>query len=87
MQPMLNYWEAALHAMGGALAHEKSYWSLVDFKWENDKWRYCNQSDMCYRAYFPRLLSQFNFVDFVVSLLITLSSLEVPKPAHIHGRR
>jgi hypothetical protein len=45
MQPMLNYWEAALCATGGALAHDKSYWSLIDFKWENGKWRYCDQSD------------------------------------------
>ena len=46
MQPMLDYWEAALRATGGALAHEKSYWTLIDFRWDGktNAWRYRRQS-------------------------------------------
>ena len=46
MQPMLDLWESALRATGGAVAHEKSYWHLVDFYWKDGAWRYRKVSDI-----------------------------------------
>jgi hypothetical protein len=57
MQPMLNYWEAALHATGGALAHEKSHWCLVDFKWENGKCAIATSPTCLVTSPFPMALT------------------------------
>ena len=40
MQAMLDTWEGGIRATGGAIVPEKSHWYLVDFKWQNDVWRY-----------------------------------------------
>jgi len=46
MQLSVNHWEGLLWAMGGVLVLEKCFWYLVDFKYNNNKWRYkcCNQA-------------------------------------------
>jgi len=40
MQVVLSLWEQGLHAMGGALVPKKSFWYLIDFKWQGSKWKY-----------------------------------------------
>ena len=40
MQDMVDIWEGGIQATGSAIVLEKSHWYLVDFKWENDTWRY-----------------------------------------------
>lgn len=48
MQNVLDHWEGLLHTTGGALAPEKSYWHLIDFKWNRAtlQWNYRPKSDM-----------------------------------------
>jgi hypothetical protein len=46
MQEVLNYWEGSLRATGGAIAHEKSYWHLIDFKLKSTKWTYRTIADV-----------------------------------------
>jgi len=40
MQVALSLWEQGLCAMGGALVPKKSFWYLIDFKWQGSKWKY-----------------------------------------------
>jgi len=40
MQAALSLWEQGLCAMGGALVPEKSFWYLIDFRWQGSKWKY-----------------------------------------------
>ena len=40
MQEVIDHWEGALRTSGGAIAHDKSYWHLVDFKWNGTRWVY-----------------------------------------------
>ena len=40
-QRMLNTCAGALHATGGMIEASKSYWYLIDFKWDNRKQRGC----------------------------------------------
>jgi hypothetical protein len=35
MQRSMNYWEGGLRATGGAIAPEKTFWYLIDYKWTN----------------------------------------------------
>ena len=40
MQTLLDMWESALRATGGAVAFDKSYWYLIDFHWNGNSWQY-----------------------------------------------
>jgi hypothetical protein len=40
MQEVVDMWEGGLRASGGALAATKSYWFLIHFVFENNRWRY-----------------------------------------------
>jgi hypothetical protein len=42
IQSMLDHWEGGLHATGGALVPQKSYWYGIDFEWHTTKlkWEY-----------------------------------------------
>jgi len=40
MQQGIDAWEGGIRATGGALVPEKSFWYLVDFKWQAGKWSY-----------------------------------------------
>ena len=42
MQETINCWEGLIAATGGAMAPLKSWWYLVDFAWNNGKWKYIN---------------------------------------------
>ena len=44
-QQGLSLWSDMLHATGGALAPEKSYWYLIEIKRKNGKWQYVSQAD------------------------------------------
>jgi hypothetical protein len=33
-------WDGGLTVTGGALEPSKSFWYLVDYTWDNGKWRY-----------------------------------------------
>ena len=46
MQAVLNLWESALRATGGAIAHEKSYWHLIDFKYSDGRWSYRSKEEV-----------------------------------------
>ena len=45
-QSSLNHWQGAGRASGGALAPDKSFWYLIDFIWDTNRWRYRSTSDM-----------------------------------------
>ena len=47
MQRMINHWQGGLFATGGLLVPSKSYWYLVDFKWNEAKgtWQYKKNND------------------------------------------
>ena len=45
-QEMMTYWEESIRATGGAVAHDKSYWYLVDFALSGKKWRYRTIDEM-----------------------------------------
>jgi hypothetical protein len=40
MQQALTHWEEALRITGGALEPTKTFWYLIDFKWDNGNWQY-----------------------------------------------
>jgi len=40
MQAVLALWEQGLHATGGSLVPQKSFWYLIDFQWQGCEWRY-----------------------------------------------
>ncbi len=42
MQKVVDTWEGGIRASGGALVPSKSYWFLIHFIFENNKWRYAN---------------------------------------------
>ena len=44
LQSMLTLWEELMDVNGGAIAPDKCWWYLVDFKWRNGKWRMFNAS-------------------------------------------
>jgi len=44
MQCMINTWAGALHATGGAIEPSKSYWYLIDFKWNTRRLAWENKS-------------------------------------------
>ena len=46
VQDAIDHWEGGLHASGGALAPEKSYWYWIDFQYERGKWRYKTAAEM-----------------------------------------
>jgi hypothetical protein len=46
MQEVIDHWEGALRTSGGAIAHDKSYWHLVDFKWNGSRWAYRKASEV-----------------------------------------
>jgi hypothetical protein len=45
MQEVLDTWEGGLRASGGALVPTKSYWFLIHFIFENNKWRYARLNE------------------------------------------
>ena len=47
-QSFFDHWEGGVKATGGAVhPHpEKSYWSLVDFKWTGTQWVYRTKHQM-----------------------------------------
>jgi hypothetical protein len=50
-QEALKLWEGMLHATGGALAPEKSYWYLVEVIRSNGKWTYTRESQQPFDMY------------------------------------
>jgi hypothetical protein len=42
MQQVVDTWEGGLRASGGALVPSKSYWYLLHFIFEQNKWRYAS---------------------------------------------
>jgi hypothetical protein len=50
-QEALRLWEGLLHATGGALAPEKSYWYLVEVIRLNGKWTYTRESRQPFDLY------------------------------------
>jgi hypothetical protein len=46
MQVVIDHWEGALRTSGGAIAHDKSYWHLIDFRWTGRQWVYRKASDI-----------------------------------------
>jgi hypothetical protein len=43
---VLDCWGGVLRATGGALVPEKSYWYVIDFKWDGQQWAYPSKTDM-----------------------------------------
>jgi hypothetical protein len=50
-QEALELWEGLIHATGGALAPEKSYWYLVEVIRSNGKWTYVRESQQPFDLY------------------------------------
>jgi hypothetical protein len=38
LQKSLDLWEGRIHAMGGAIELDKSFWYLIDFVWQHRNW-------------------------------------------------
>jgi hypothetical protein len=45
LQAMLDEWDAFMEVTGAAIAPNKCWWYLVDFKWTNGKWKYINAGE------------------------------------------
>jgi hypothetical protein len=45
MQAVVDTWEGGLRASGGALVPSKSYWYLIHFKFQKNKWSYASIAD------------------------------------------
>ena len=45
MQSLVDTWEGGLRASGGALVPDKSYWYLIHFTFQNNRWRYTSIED------------------------------------------
>jgi hypothetical protein len=45
MQAVVDTWEGGLRASGGALVPNKSYWYLIHFTFQNNRWRYASIDD------------------------------------------
>ena len=45
MQSVVDTWEGGLRASGGALVPDKSYWYLIHFTFQNNRWRYTSIED------------------------------------------
>jgi hypothetical protein len=43
MQQALDLWEGGIRAIGGAIVPEKSYWDLIDFKWQQGNWLFMTE--------------------------------------------
>ena len=46
LQDVVDHWEGGVRATGGALVPTKSWWYLIDFVWEDNKWRYSSKEDI-----------------------------------------
>jgi hypothetical protein len=40
LQASLDTWEGSPNATCGVVVREKTFWYLIDFQWDNGKWRY-----------------------------------------------
>jgi len=40
MQCLLAMWHGLLRATGGDLVPDKCFWDLINFKWQNQQWKY-----------------------------------------------
>ena len=45
MQNTIDLWEGCLRSTGGALNPDKSFWSVIDYRWDRGKPKYCSISD------------------------------------------
>ena len=50
-QDAVNYWEGLLRATGGTVEPSKTFWYLVDFKWDKGKWQYHSSADQLNRLH------------------------------------
>ena len=46
MQVVIDHWESTLRTSGDAIAHDKSYWHLIDFRWNGRQWVYRKASEI-----------------------------------------
>ena len=46
LQDIINTWEGLLAATGGALVPSKSFFYLIDFKWDGTEWRYKQKHEL-----------------------------------------
>jgi hypothetical protein len=46
MQEVVDTWEGLLCATGGALRDDKSYWYLLDYKFQQGRWKYRTQQEL-----------------------------------------
>jgi len=45
MQCSLTMWHGLLRATGGDLVPDKCFWYLIDFKWQNQQWKYKSNAE------------------------------------------
>jgi len=46
MQQLLTMWHGLLRATSGKLVPKKCFWYLVNFKWQNQQWKYKMTKDI-----------------------------------------
>jgi len=46
MQKLLTMWHGLLCATSGELVPEKCFWYMIDFKWQNQQWRYKTTAEL-----------------------------------------
>jgi len=54
MQNSLMMWHSLLCTTGGKLVPDKCFWCMVDFKWQNQQWKYKNSTEL------PGKISHYN---------------------------
>jgi hypothetical protein len=62
-QEVLSLWENLLHATGGALAPEKSYWYLVEVTRAKGKWTYKRERDYPFDLFLANGTSKIDRLD------------------------
>lgn len=57
LQQAIDIWSGGLHATGGCLSPEKSYWYLIDFYWHRPtmQWRYKNAAELPGQLHFKAM--------------------------------
>jgi hypothetical protein len=46
MHAVVDTWEGLVRATGGALRDDKSYWYLLDYKFQQGRWKYRSKQEL-----------------------------------------
>ncbi len=46
MQEAVDLWSGLIHGTGGALFPSKTFWYVIDFKWQKEEWAYAKMYEI-----------------------------------------